>query len=167
MQNHFLFFFLAKFVILNFSFWRNLASEKKNCHCLLRGVEDLSLPVWLEGIPYYLGWFGTKVPNKTNIFTFDNYYYSFIYLTIYFFIFLFFLLQLGTILNNEASVLDGYLISLMNDLLKPLKNPSPNKISWKKIGFYRKVLWLILFLRWPCLHKRSGSLISENRILLN
>jgi hypothetical protein len=46
---------------------------------ILRWVDELSLPVWLEGIPYYLGWFGRKVANKTNIFTFGNIY---IYITI-------------------------------------------------------------------------------------
>jgi hypothetical protein len=52
---------------------------------ILRWVDELSLPIWLEGIPYYLGWFGRKVANKTNIFTFGN-----IYIYIY--------TQLGTIL---------------------------------------------------------------------
>jgi hypothetical protein len=36
-------------------------------------------------------------------------------------------------------VLDGYLISLMNDLLKPLKNPSPpQNFVEKKLGFIER-----------------------------
>jgi hypothetical protein len=70
----------------------------------------------------------------------QTYLLSAIIIIIYLFIYLFkFFLQLGTILNNEASVLDGYLISLMNDLLKPLKNPSPpQNFVEKKLGFIER-----------------------------